>query len=83
MQSSKYFGKTTEVFQLTKLKQHFDTDLRDDHTFAATKKYILTYFANSRSDTVYFYEPEEGSFTVSNDGETMLKKIYKAFSKIK
>ena len=84
MQSSKYFGKTKQVFQLTKLRTLIMKDLQDDHKFTATKNYILTYFANSRTDAVYYYEPdEEGSFTISNDGETMLKKVYKAFPKIK
>lgn len=84
MQSTQYFGKTAEVFQLTKLKQLLDDDLVNDLKFTASKKYILTYFANGRSDAVYFYEPDEhGSFTISNDGEIMLKKIYKAFPKIR
>jgi hypothetical protein len=77
--SSLYFGKTHEVFDISKLKEL----LQEDKLIEA-KKYILTYFAKSSNGCqIFFYEPEdEKTFNISTI-DNLNGYIYSCLDKLK
>jgi hypothetical protein len=75
--SSLYFGKTQEVFNVSTLKT-----LLQDNCVVEAKKYILTYFAKSSNATqIFFYEPEDGKYFNVSTIDNLNGHIYKSLDK--
>jgi gas vesicle protein len=76
--SSLYFGKTHEVFDISILKRL----LREDKIIES-KIYILTYFAkSSNGKQIFFYEPEDEKYFNISTVESLSGPIYKCLDKL-
>jgi uncharacterized coiled-coil protein SlyX len=78
----KLFGFTERAFQIEDLVNMMEDDAKHDHDFKNTKRYFLTYFANTTDNHFFEYEPQEDQ----DDGEILsrpdLKPIFDKISQI-